>query len=148
MTAEQRALGLRRLRLATLLQYALPGVPSVYYGDEAGVEGYKDPFNRRTYPWGSEDAALVDWYRRLGAVRRRCACLAEGEITPLYANGDALLFARRDGETELLCVVNRGESAATIPLPTAKEYTIAIGDGCVEQEALHLPPLSGAWLIR
>ena len=51
LSDKQRAVGLRRLQLATLLQFALPGVPCIYYGDEAGLEGYRDPFNRGTYPW-------------------------------------------------------------------------------------------------
>ena len=61
--------GVTRLRLAMVLQYLLPGVPSIYYGDEAGMWGYNDPFNRCCYPWGGEDRPLVDFVRRLGAFR-------------------------------------------------------------------------------
>ena len=56
--------------MASFLQFTLPGAPTVYYGDEVGMEGYADPFNRRTYPWGREDEELLAHYRRLGQLRR------------------------------------------------------------------------------
>ncbi|MDF2571650.1 MAG: malQ: 4-alpha-glucanotransferase, partial [Sporomusa sp.] len=59
LSPEQRALGLARLKLVVLWQMTFPGAPCIYYGDEAGVEGYSDPLNRRTYPWGREEAALL-----------------------------------------------------------------------------------------
>lgn len=54
------------LKLASTLQYFLPGVPCLYYGDEAGLSGYADPFNRCRYPWGFENHELVDWFCQLG----------------------------------------------------------------------------------
>ena len=59
LSQEQRSRGLALLKLASLMQYTLPGIPCVYYGDEAGMEGYRDPFNRGCFPWGHEDAELV-----------------------------------------------------------------------------------------
>ncbi len=147
LTAERRALALSRLRAATLLQYALPGVPSVYYGDEAGLEGYADPFNRGTYPWGSEDTDLLDWYRRLGACRRDCAALAEGDILPLSTCEDVVAFIRRGGGHSLLCAVNRADREYTVSLP--EEFTaadIVIGTGRCDNKTLYLPPCSGVWM--
>lgn len=147
LTDAQRTLALERLRAATLLQYALPGVPSVYYGDEAGMEGYADPFNRGTYPWGREDRTLLDWYRRLGACRRDCAALAEGDIQPLISCEDVVAFVRRGGGESLLCAVNRADGAHTLLLPS--EYvdgSVTIGDGHVDGNVLYLPPRSGVWM--
>ena len=147
MTADQRRLGLRRLRLATLLQCALPGVPCIYYGDEAGMEGYKDPFNRATYPWGQEDAELLDWYRRLGAARRDCGALAEGSFVPLAAGRDVVAFVRRWSEGALLCAVNRGDAPQTVELPASFAHArMVMGEGRVEGDRLVLPSLSGVWL--
>jgi hypothetical protein len=56
--------------MASFLQYTLPGAPSLYYGDEAGMEGYNDPFNRRTYPWGRENPELLSHHRNLGQLRK------------------------------------------------------------------------------
>ena len=70
LTDEQYERASARLKMATALQYALPGCPSLYYGDEAGMEGGKDPFNRRTFPWGKEDAQLQAHFRKLGQLRK------------------------------------------------------------------------------
>ena len=94
---EQRRLGLDRLRLLALFQLTFPGAPCIYYGDEAGVEGYTDPFNRGTYPWGAEDAGLLAWYRKLTALRHCHAVLRSGEWLPLHAQGDAYGYIRRIG---------------------------------------------------
>ncbi len=56
-------------KLGALIVFALPGMPSVYYGDEAGLQGLKDPFNRKTYPWGKENKELLDWYRCVTGLR-------------------------------------------------------------------------------
>ena len=116
LTPEQRALGLRRMRLASLMQFTLPGVPCVYYGDEAGVEGYRDPFNRTCYPWGSEEAGLVEWYRRLGRLRAGCTCLADGEFSPVAADGDVMAYVRKNAAGALYCAFNRGGQPKTLTL--------------------------------
>ena len=61
---KQRELGLARLRLFYLVQMTFPGVPTIYYGDEAGVEGYTDPYNRGTYPWDNAEQELLAWGAR------------------------------------------------------------------------------------
>ncbi len=69
MPADCRAHAKELLKLAFTLVATLPGLPCIYYGDEAGMEGYHDPFNRMPYPWGREEADLVAHYRALGALR-------------------------------------------------------------------------------
>ena len=66
----RRQLGLERVRLAALVLFTFPGVPTVYYGDEVGMEGWEDPFNRGVYPWGQEDSALKAYFARLARLRR------------------------------------------------------------------------------
>ena len=92
LSHDQRALAVARLKLGSLLLYALPGSPTVYYGDEAGMEGAADPFNRRTYPWGHENQALLAWFRRLGQLRKDRASLRRGELRWLEAQGPLLAF--------------------------------------------------------
>ena len=87
-----------RLRMASFLQFVLPGAPSVYYGDEAGMEGYADPLNRRTYPWGREDPDLLAHYRRLGQLRRDNPALRSPAIE---------FFAAADGRLGFLRSANR-----------------------------------------
>lgn len=71
LSDEYYAFAKLRLKAAAVLQYTLPGVPCVYYGDEAGMQGFEDPLNRGTYPWGREDDDLIAHYRALGRLRKR-----------------------------------------------------------------------------
>lgn len=105
--------------LAALVLYAFPGSPTVYYGDEAGMEGFEDPFNRRTYPWGHEDTALLDWFRTLGRLRAERESLQSGDIAYPLAAGRVLCFARRAGDEVSLCAVNAGAESASVDLPWA-----------------------------
>ena len=114
LTPEQRELGRKRLKLASLIQFLLPGVPCIYYGDEAGMEGYRDPFNRGCFPWGREDRDLQAWYRTLGALREaEKAVLAHGAYRTLLAEQNLLAFSRtapvKNWEESLVLVVNRSD---------------------------------------
>ena len=109
LSPEQRQRGILLLRLAAVMQFTLPGVPCIYYGDEAGMEGYKDPFCRRCYPWGSENRELVECYRRLGAMRARCDCLREGRLEPFSVDGQALSYFRTGEKDAIFCAVNRSD---------------------------------------
>ena len=103
------------LLMASFLQYMLPGAPSLYYGDEAGMEGYQDPFNRRPYPWGKEDAQLVEHFRRLGDLRKRASCLRTGTIAFCRARDGRLEFVRKDGKQALRICINHTEESWPIP---------------------------------
>jgi len=76
---EQLELAKDRLLMASFLQYMLPGSPSLYYADEAGMEGHKDPFNRRPYPWCREDPQLLRHFRCLGRLRKEQESLRHGD---------------------------------------------------------------------
>lgn len=108
---DRRKLALKRLQLLVLIQMTFPGVPCVYYGDEAGAEGYSDPYNRRTYPWGREDKELLQWYKKLIALRNNHGTLKRGEWIPLYAQGDVYSYLRRDGKDIMVTAVNRNPGA-------------------------------------
>ena len=89
-----------RLMMASFLQYTLPGSPSLYYGDEACMEGYKDPFNRRPYPWGREDLDFMNHFKRLGKLRKEHPALRYGDIRFFSAGDRCLGFTRTyEGKT-------------------------------------------------
>ena len=94
MDADEWAAGILRLKIAVVLQMTLPGVPCVYYGDEAGMEGYNDPFNRRCFPWGHENKDLQDWYRKVIAIRRASRVYAAGGYRCLAARDGLFAFER------------------------------------------------------
>lgn len=103
------------LLMAAFLQYTLPGSPSIYYGDEAGMEGHKDPFNRRPYPWGRENRLLLEYFRQLGQIRKSCPVLRTGDIRFIYATDHRLSFTRRSGDRTVRIYVNRNMDAWDIP---------------------------------
>ena len=96
----------QRLKLAALLQFTLPGVPCVYYGDEAGMEGGADPFCRRCYPWGQEDQELIDWYIYLAELRRKFPALTNGNYELVRAHDGLFAFTRGIGDDQLLIEIN------------------------------------------
>ena len=140
----QRAHGLTLLRLASLLQYTLPGIPCLYYGDEAGMEGYRDPFNRGCYPWGHEDRSLIGWYQKLGALRQSCPCLADGDFVPMACDGPVAAYLRTGKHTSLFTAVNAGDQTRTVSMPQGFVPQVAMHGVEVQGNQLILPPFTGA----
>ena len=147
-----RELARRRLMLGALLLYTFPGSPTVYYGDEAGMEGYEDPLNRRAFPWGAEDEELLRWYRKLGQLRGGRPSLQRGDIFYLYADGSGLALRRQwDGEVTT-AAMNSGKEPLTMtlswPHPIATDamtgQQFLTDHGAVR---LTLPPVSGVLLV-
>ena len=115
LSRTQRDTALTRLEMASFLQYALPGSPSIYYGDEAGMEGGKDPFNRRTFPWGQEDTVLQRHYMQLGQLRKNAPALCQGDISFFKAEDGHLGFTRETETQRLRVYVNRSLDSWSIP---------------------------------
>lgn len=125
LSHKKRSLGLARLKLASLLQMTFPGVPCVYYGDEAGLEGYSDPYNRGTYPWGKEDEEILNWYRKIIAIRNKYDVFRKGAWKTLYAAGDIFGYLRYFENEKAAVFLNRN---------TTKEYKIRVRLNGDEQE--------------
>ena len=104
-----------RLRTASLLQYTLPGSPSLYYGDEAGMEGYRDPFNRRPYPWGREVPELLSHYQRLGRLRREHEAFRLGDIQFFAAQDKHIGFTRSYEGKSFRVYCNRSGDCWEVP---------------------------------
>ena len=152
LSPAQLARGRAKLRLAGMLLYAFPGSPTLFYGDEAGMQGFEDPLNRGTYPWGREDTGLLDFFRALGRLRRERQSLQTGTLTYVYAQGGGLVIAREhEGETTM-AALNAGDEVLTLTLPWSGRMA---EDGLTGQRFLSvngqlrvsLPPLDGVILI-
>lgn len=98
--------GVQLMKMASAVQFTLPGVPSIYYGDEAGMQGYKDPFNRCCYPWGKENAELLDWYKKLGEIRRANKCFVDGKFEFLSSVAGCVAYSRKKDENAILVISN------------------------------------------
>ena len=103
------------LQMASFLQYMLPGTPSLYYGDEVGMEGHNDPFNRRPYPWGQEDPILLEHFRSLGQLRKEQEALRRGDLNFFEAKAGRIGFTRSFGDKTLRIYINRSEESWDVP---------------------------------
>ncbi len=119
----------RRLRLAAVLQFTMPGSPCIYYGDEAGMQGYEDPFNRRTYPWGKEDPEILSFYRMLCETRDGSAALRRGDLHFIRMDEGVLVYARCIGEECVIIAVNREGDMRSVFLPCLAAEDMLRGGG-------------------
>ena len=106
------------LREAVVMQMTWVGAPTIYYGDEAGVCGFTDPDNRRTYPWGHEDQELIDFHREMIKIHKNYPVLRTGSVCMLYQDENILAYGRfQDKEQVIVIINNRGELAQlTVPV--------------------------------
>lgn len=147
LSPKQRCRGKELLKAAALLMFCFPGSPTVYYGDEAGMEGFEDPFNRQTYPWGYEDQELLNWYRALGGLRKRCQALRRGAIRYVLGKGPLLAFLRELEEERLLCAFNAGDEERAFLFDEGRLRPLLGRPQFSQKDGLYtiaLPPRSGA----
>ncbi|MER2139708.1 MAG: 4-alpha-glucanotransferase, partial [Succiniclasticum sp.] len=150
-------IGERRLIVFWAWQMTLPGMPCIYYGDEAGLRGGKDPDNRRPYPWGRENKKLQAYCREFIQLRKKHDALRTGRMIPIYAEGDVYIYARsieggkdvfgKPAEDGLFFVaLNRGESARKVHVYTGE---LAFGElqsvGPVSAEPV--PVVNGVFMV-
>ena len=124
LSGEERMRARAKLKMAATLQFTLPGVPCIYYGDESGMEGYRDPFCRRCYDWTHPDEELRAFYEKLGEIRtvRYGDIFRDGEYREIFAAHGCIVFERRkDGEAVVIFANN-----------SATEYTLRAADGFYE----------------
>lgn len=113
-------LGKARLKLSAAFILGYPGMPTFFYGDEAGVYGSADPDCRRTYPWGKEDKDLIAYYKQVMGVRNAHKQLfAHGDVNTLKAEGDIFAYARTKGDEAAIVALNRGK-AQQVVIPAAQ----------------------------
>jgi cyclomaltodextrinase len=159
--AAKVTLAKQRLKLATFIQMTTPGAPSIYYGDEVGLDGGDDPYNRATFPWtdqgGQPDMTLHAEFKRLIALRHRHAVLRRGSFgAPVHVDDAVVVHVRRLGKVSAITAFNNSESArrVTVRLPAALKGAVftdgltgrrlRVGDGAVE---LTVPAVFGSVLV-
>ena len=111
------------LKIATVLQFTLYGVPSVYYGDEIGLNGGKDPFNRTCFNWDFDDfnKEVHAFYKQISAIRNNCSTFISGECKVVKAEDGLFAFTRESQHEKILICVNLGESVYQIKCNTVLE---------------------------
>lgn len=139
--------GKKLLRLVSAIQFTLPGIPCIYYGDEAGLCGGDDPYNRGCYPWGHEDLSLIEHYRSLGSLRSRHSVFADGKFVPVSCERGCVAFERRGKTESALLVANRNSEQIEYYLPDG-EWQCETANAELCGRTLILPSLTAAILMK
>ena len=106
--------GIKLLRMALVMNFTLPGVPSIYYGDEAGLTGCKDPFNRACFPWGKENNEILSFTKEIAALRKRYDVLRDGGFYPISSTLGCVAYLRyKEGAKRIFVVANKNPSPIT-----------------------------------
>ncbi len=146
MIKKEYARGVALAKLAYMINATIPGIPSIYYGDEAGMEGYNDPFNRRPFPWGRENKELLSFYREMGALRTRETVYKDGELYLCrYSLCGLLVFGRASGSDVIYTVVNM--DMEPVSFYSSNEVAVLIKTGGVTKRSdggIELPHCAGA----
>lgn len=117
--------GIWRQQIASLIQFTVPGAPTVFYGDEVGMTGDDDPDDRRTYPWadkgGTPDQAMFKHYQTLNALRKENSVLVDGDFKVLLADDTAQVvsFGRKTTSQAALVLINRGDQTQPVAIHVA-----------------------------
>lgn len=115
--AANRGINYAVMRMAIVIQMTWVGAPTLYYGDEAGLCGFTDPDNRRTYPWGRENKELLSFYRELIHIHRRNLALRKGSIKMLKYEHEFLAYARFWGDEQIVVVINMAKELREVQIP-------------------------------
>lgn len=140
LSTEDYYRGVSMMKIASLIQYTLPGVPSLYYGDEIGMQGMKDPFNRACMDWENQNAELLKWYKRLGEIRRGCSAFTDGNFMCTYCHGKTVAYTRNSTSNQILVAVNLDVSSVDVYVGEEWNNSYAFFDIQVKNGVLHLEP--------
>ena len=145
LEADELELAVKRLKLASVLQFTLPGVPSVYYGDEAGMQGFFDPYNRAFFPWGKENTELKAHYEKLSEIREGYDVFRDGDFSEAFCGKKVYAFKRTKGNNEVLVAVNAGETPCRLTFPGRLSDALS---GESFRNETELNPLSSLILVK
>ena len=125
ISSDEYLRGAEMVKLAFALMFTLPGIPCIYYGDEVGMTGFKDPFNRGFMKWQGGNENILDCVREIAGARKSFTAFSDGEIEFLLAENGAVAFLRKGKKETALVAVNRGEQTVSINLPNGRTEEVA-----------------------
>ncbi len=119
MSAEEADTGINRniMLEAITFQMTWIGAPTIYYGDEAGLTGWTDPDNRRTYPWGKEDKVILEYYKTLIKIHKKYRAFAWGSFDYLYMSYGIMCYGRWTDKEKIIVIINNNDNAQEVVVP-------------------------------
>ena len=108
------------MKEAMMMQMTWPGAPTIYYGDEAGVCGFTDPDNRRTYPWGNANYPLIDFTRDMIMLHKVNPALIRGSFNFLSCGQNYVSYGRFSSEQQLAVIINSSDTTFEVDIPVWK----------------------------
>ena len=144
---EHKKLGVKLLKVASAMQFTLPGFPCIYYGDEAGMEGYRDPFNRCCYPWGKENKELIEWHKKLADVRKSCSALWDGDFINVLSEERRISYIRHDKDSAIFCTFNLYDYEVEAKMPPGYADGKPVFGSKLENGILTIPPMSAEFVV-
>lgn len=128
LSEDEIAISKRRLRLAFTMSFTLPGIPSIYYGDETPMFGYRDPFNRKPFEKPNEDNELYKHLKFLGRLRTEYSCFKSGKLSFISAADGVIAYSRKDENCEVVIILNRGDNDIVYRLQEEyRDYNVIVG---------------------
>lgn len=128
LSEDEIAISKRRLRLAFTMSFTLPGIPSIYYGDETPMFGYRDPFNRKPFEKPNEDNELYKHLKFLGRLRTEYSCFKSGKLSFISAADGVIAYSRKDENCEVVIILNRGDNDIVYRLQEEyRNYNVIVG---------------------
>lgn len=128
LSEDEIAISKRRLRLAFTMSFTLPGIPSIYYGDETPMFGYRDPFNRKPFEKPNEDNELYKHLKFLGRLRTEYSCFKSGKLSFISAADGVIAYSRKDENREVVIILNRGDNDIVYRLQEKyRDYNVIVG---------------------
>lgn len=121
------------MKEAVIMQMTWPGAPTIYYGDEAGLCGWTDPDNRRTYPWGREDMELLEFHRYIISIHKKNRALKTGAFKMLSWDYNMLSYGRFEGDNIIAVIVNNGTDEKEYSIPV---WQLGVEDGQIMERLI------------
>lgn len=146
LTNDEFQHGVTLLKGAMVLQYFLPGIPCIYYGDEAGLYGYKDPFNRKCYPWGNENKELLEFTKLLAKFKKQFRdILKDGNLKFIDTIDGVVGFCRYNIKSKLLVYLNYTDNVKHVPI---YDTNYRIKYGYISNDKIEIEPYSFSLLYN
>lgn len=141
MSEEEYDKAKKKLMLCVFLQFSLPGIPCIYYGDEVGLQGFKDPYNRMTFPYGNEDNEIFEFHKKITVLKTKYKDDFSEQLKPVYSDENIVCFKRGN----LIFAANNG-SNRFFEIENIDSIVFSVEDTVFNRYGLLMPPCSFAIL--